>query len=144
MIVLDTNVVLEVIRRQPDARVVEWLDRQPKPDVYLTAVSVGELAYGVARLRQGRRRAAIADAVDDAVERLFAGRVLPYGTAAARRFGLLAAAGESAGRRVSAADGQIAAICLAHGARLATRNTRDFELSGLPLVDPWTEARRGG
>lgn len=139
MIVLDTNVVSEVIGARPDARVVEWLDAQTAGGVYLTAVTVGELAYGVARLPQGRRRDRIADAVDDLVGRYFRGRVLGYDVAAARHYGALCAAREAIGRPISVADAQIAAICLAHRAALATRNTKDFWDLGIELVDPWTD-----
>ncbi len=137
MIVLDTNVVAETFRPRPDAAVLGWLDRWPTTDVHLTSVTVGELMFGVARLAQGRRRDAIADRLAAVLDGAFAGRILPYDAAAARWFGVIAAARERRGTPIGAADAQIAAVCAARGATLATRNVRDFLDTGVELVDPW-------
>jgi predicted nucleic acid-binding protein len=138
VIVLDTNVVSELMRSRADARVVAWVDELPAGEVYLTAITTAELRYGVARLPEGSRRTDLADRVARMIEDDFAGRVLPFDDDAAAHFADVAAARERAGRRVTTADTQIAAICRSHGAELATRNTRDFVHTGVQLVDPWT------
>lgn len=135
MIVLDTNVLSEPLRARPDERVLAWLEEVEEP-VAITAVSVGELLVGAERLPDGRRRDELLLAVE-AVAAAFEDDVLPYDTAAARRFATMHVARRSAGRPLSTEDGMIAAICAGNGGRLATRNTRDFDGLGLVLVDPW-------
>jgi toxin FitB len=140
MIVLDTNVLSELMRRRPAARVVRWVDERDASGLAITAVTVAELLYGVARLAEGARKSELAAAVKALVREDFAGRVLPFDVAAASHYAELVAERERQGRPVSVSDGQIAAICRCHSARLATRNVRDFSDVGIALIDPWTPA----
>jgi predicted nucleic acid-binding protein len=135
VIVLDTNVVSEPLRRNPDAGVLDWLGR-PNDDFALTAVSVSELLTGVGILPIGRRRDALGGAVDNLIE-AFAGAVLAYDERAARAYAALKVRSRESGRPIGVEDGMIAAICIASGATLATRNLRDFEGFGVDLVNPW-------
>lgn len=137
MIVLDTNVVSEVIRPVPEVRVLRWLDGQVPGDLWITAITAGELVHGVARLPEGRRRDRIAAHVDEHLTVTLAGRVLTYDLTAARIQGTLLALRERSGQPLSIADAQIAAICRVHDATLATRNVRDFVGTGVDVVDPW-------
>ena len=137
MIVLDTNVLSELMRRRPSARVVRWVDEQDANALAITAVTVAELLYGVARLAEGARTAELAAAVHALVREDFAGRVLPFDVTAAAHYAELAAGRERQGRPVSVSDGQIAAICRCHGAALATRNIRDFDATAIQILDPW-------
>jgi len=141
MIVLDTNVLSELMRRRPTARVVRWVDEQDASGLAITAVTVAELLYGVARLADGARKTKLAAAVEALVREDFAGRVLPFDTAAAEHYADLAADRERQGRPVSVSDGQIAAICRCHGTRLATRNVHDFDATGITVLDPWAAVR---
>ena len=141
MIVLDTNVLSELMRRRPAARVVRWVDDQDAGALAITAVTVAELLYGVARLAAGARKATLAAAVDALVREDFSGRVLPFDVVAAARYAELIAGRERDGRPISVSDGQIAAICRCHGAALATRNVRDFDATGIAVLDPWNGAR---
>lgn len=138
MIVLDTNVISELMRRRPAPRVLSWVDEQDASMLAITAVTVAELLYGVARLADGARKVKLANAVDAFVEEDFAARVLPFDVAAARQYADVVAGRKQQGRPVSASDGQIAAICRCHGATLATRNVRDFDATGVGVLDPWT------
>jgi predicted nucleic acid-binding protein len=140
MIVLDTNVLSELMRRRPEARVVGWVDGQDASALAITAVTAAELLYGVARLASGARKTELAAAVEALVREDFAGRVLPFDGAAAEQYADLVAERDRCGRPISTADGQIAAICRCHDARLATRNVRDFSEVGVELVDPWAPA----
>lgn len=142
MIVLDTNVLSELMRDEPAARVERWVDDQDSGELAVTAVTVAELRYGIARLPRGARRSKLAESADALVDRGFAGRILAFDHAAADHYADLAADRDRAGRPIATPDAQIAAICRARGATLATRNTRDFEEAGIGLVDPWT-ARSG-
>lgn len=139
MIVLDTNVVSETMRPRPERAVLDWLDRQQPDQLWLTAVNVAELMFGVARLPAGARQLQLADAIAVLLDEDFAGRVLAFDVDAAAVYAELVAERERAGRAIAMADAQIAAICLRHGATLATRNTKDFEGAGVALVNPWSE-----
>jgi predicted nucleic acid-binding protein len=142
MLVLDTNVVSELMRLQPDGRVIAWLDGQPAADLHLTAVTVAELRYGVARLPDGSRRRALDAAVAAMIDEDLGGRVLPFDRAAAVDYGAVVVERERAGRPIGQADAQIAAICRVHSAILATRNLRDFDRTGVGVLDPWTAPPR--
>ncbi|WP_306233501.1 type II toxin-antitoxin system VapC family toxin [Agrococcus beijingensis] len=135
MIVLDTNVLSEPMRRRPDPGVIAWLSAHADRAA-ITAVSVAELQYGVQRLDAGRRRDALQGAIDR-MERAAADRLLAFDRAAARRWGSLRAERERLGRPMSLEDGMIAAICLVGEHDLATRNLADFEGLGITLHDPW-------
>ena len=140
MIVLDTHVLSELMRPVPSPQVLAWLDAQTPDTLWLTSVSVAELLFGIARLPDGARKQAFAQAALGMLEEDFANRVLNFDLEAASILANLAAASERAGRPMGLADGQIAAICLAHHASLATRNGRDFAQLGLQLINPWDVA----
>lgn len=137
MIILDTNALSELARPVPEPRVRAWYRGQDADNLFVTAVTVAEIGYGVARLPPGRRKSELELRLDVLVHRLFVDRVLPFDQAAAERYGGLVASRERSGRPIDTADAQIAAICLHHGASLATRNVRDFDELGLDVVDPW-------
>lgn len=138
MIVLDTNVISEVFRPDPEARVVRWLE-DLTGDVAITAVTLAELLAGVRRLPDGQRRSALVEQVDLALEPYRTTRaILPFDGAAAEQYADVLASRERAGRPIHTADAQIAAICRAHGATCATRNVKDFAGTGVDVVNPWT------
>jgi len=135
MIALDTNVISELMRAQPDQRVLDWLDGLPPGDVAVTSVTVAELLYGIARLPAGKKRTGVEKAIAKTLEDdIF---VLPFDDAAAVDYATLVAALELRGRRIGMADAMIAATCMAAGATLATRNLKDFAGLGIALHDPW-------
>jgi toxin FitB len=138
VIVLDTNVVSELIRHVPDVGVIQWVDRIPADEVFLTAVTAAELRHGVARLPDGRRKHELAAKVEKLLTDRFEGRVLPFDCDAAMPYAQIAAARERAGRPISMPDAQIAAICRSCGADLATRNVKDFVDTGVYVDNPWT------
>ncbi|GEL45753.1 type II toxin-antitoxin system VapC family toxin [Cellulomonas hominis] len=137
MIVLDTNVISEIFRPDPEARVVTWLEGLTG-DVAITAVTLAELLAGLHRLPEGQRRTALVEQVDLALEPYRATRaILPFDAAAAGQYAEVLAVRERAGRPIHTADAQIAAICRAHGATCATRNVKDFDGTGIDVVNPW-------
>lgn len=140
MIILDTNVLSELIRGVPDPAVLAWLDALPGAEVSTTAITAAELLYGVARLPEGRRRTALTEAVRAMLAEDFAGRVEPFDGVAATHYAAVVTGRERLGRPIDAADAQIAAICRARSAVLATRNTKDFAETGVELINPWREA----
>jgi predicted nucleic acid-binding protein len=137
MIVLDTNVVSELLRPSPAKEVEAWLSAQNGAEVYFTAVGEAELRHGVAILPAGKRRTALAKAIEGILEEDFRDRILPFDRAAACAYAAIAAKRRAAGRPISQFDCQIAAIASAHGASVATRNTGDYEDCGIDLIDPW-------
>ena len=142
MIVLDSNVLSELMRPAPDRAVVDWLDGIEAGLVFTTAITVAEILYGIERLPEGKRRHGFAEQAGALFDDELAGRILPFDEAAAVHYARHVAARESAGRPIGQPDGQIAAICLEHGASLATRNVDDFALLPLDLLDPWVDAVR--
>lgn len=137
MIVLDTNVLSELMRPEPDARVVDWLDRQDAFSVTISSITVAEILYGIERLPNGRRKRDFAAMAAAMFEEDFAGRILSFDSGAALHYAEQVAASECAGRQVHMADAQIAAICIQHGAVLATRNLKDFETLAVETINPW-------
>ena len=138
MIVLDTNVVSELMRLTPDPAVMRWFSRQNSAGLHLTTVSEAELRAGAAFLPAGQRRDRLAAEIDAVIAEDFAGRVLPFDSAAARAYAAIAASRRSLGRPILEADCQIAAIAHARDAAVATRNARDFTQCGITVTDPWT------
>jgi predicted nucleic acid-binding protein len=140
VIILDTNVLSELIRPEPDARVAAWVARQHRAELCTTAISEAELAYGLALLPKGRRREALAQAVARLLGEGLGGRVLPFDRTAAATYGPFTARRRSTGRPVTTADAQIAAIAAARSAALlARRDTGGLEGCGVALVNPWRD-----
>lgn len=138
MIVLDTNVVSEVLKPQPEPRVVAWLESLTD-DVAITAVTLAELLAGLRRLPDGQRREDLTSRVEGAIRPyLDAGEVFAFDAAAAPRYADILAAREQAGMPIATGDAQIAAICRSRDALCATRNVRDFMHAGVALINPWT------
>lgn len=137
-LVLDTNVISEPLRPQPEPRVVEFL-RDVSPRTFLTTVTLAELFLGAHLLENGRRKTTLLRNID-AVRQAFASRTLAFTSTAAEHYGSSIAGLRSVGRAMGVADAYIAAICVTNGAALVTRNTRDFEhYPELQLVSPWDE-----
>jgi hypothetical protein len=137
MIILDTNVISALMRQNANPIVVEWLDSQPPESIWITAVTVFEVHFGVELLARGRRRRQLEDAFARALDDDFEGRILPFERSAARVAALIAARQRQGGRSIEIRDAQIAGIVAARRATLATRNTRHFADLGIALIDPW-------
>lgn len=136
MIVLDTNVISELQGRLHSDRILSWLDGFAAETVFLTTITVGEIRFGLELLADGKRKTTLI-AEFEAIEAEFSGRVLGFSGDAAHRYGMISARRQKLGRRMETKDAMIAAICIAHGATLATRNTKDFEGLDLRLINPF-------
>jgi predicted nucleic acid-binding protein len=137
MIVLDTNVISETMRRVPKAAVVEWLDSQPANDLFLCTPVLAEIYYGVARLDESMRKSNLLRSYRQIVAEVFEGRILPFDAPAAEAYGELVAELESDGNPITVIDAMIAAIAQSNAATLATRNTAHFTKTGVTLVNPF-------
>jgi predicted nucleic acid-binding protein len=137
MILLDTNVVSEPLRHAPEIRVIEWIDAQPLETLFLSAITVAELRAGVALLPAGKQREGLQENLEKRVLPLFIGRVLPFDLACTRAYAELMAKARAAGLAVAAADSYIAAIAVAYGFAVATRDASPFEAAGAAVINPW-------
>jgi predicted nucleic acid-binding protein len=137
VIILDTNVVSEPMKPDGDRAVQAWLDEQIAETLYLTSISLSELLLGVEVLPDGKRKAGLAAALSDLLVMLFGARVLPFDQQAATKYAASVSRARAAGRAISMADGQIAAIAAVHGFTVATRDTAPFVAAGVPVVNPW-------
>lgn len=137
MILLDTNVLSELTRPAPEPAVEQWLTLQPAASVFISAVTEAELRYGVALMPASKRRTALAAEIEGMLREDFGDRILPFDSAAAVAFAEIATKRRLAGRPISQADAQIAAIAHSRGAALATRNVTDFEGCGVVVINPW-------
>jgi predicted nucleic acid-binding protein len=142
MILLDTNVVSEAIKPEPHPSVMAWLDAQAAETLFISSITVAELLFGIGALPGGKRKDMLAARIDGLLGQ-FVGRVVHFGTPAARRYADLAVKARAAGKGFPTPgfptpDGYIAAIAAAHGFAVASRDTSAFNAAGLAVIDPWT------
>ncbi len=140
MIVLDTNVVSEPLKPNPDVEVMRWLAAQTPETLYITSITIAEMLTGVAKMPAGRRRDGLRAALHGQVFPLFAGRVLNFDAKSADAFSKVVVDANAAGNDIAFPDAAIAAISLASGFQLATRNVRDFRGTQIAIVNPWASA----
>ncbi len=134
---LDTNVLSELLRAQPEPAVLAWFAAQAPDSLFVSAVTQAEMLLGARLLPAGRRRQQLQQALDSMFRDDFGARVLPFDSVAANHFARVVQVRRSAGRPISQFDAQIAAIALSHDCGLATRNVADFEGLSLVLDNPW-------
>jgi predicted nucleic acid-binding protein len=137
MILLDTNVISELIRAQPNPAVVAYLDALAPEIIFTAAVCEAEIRYGLARMPVGRKRDELIARISVFFETGFQDQVLVFDRACAALYGEIRHTREAAGRPIEVEDAMIAATAQAYGAGIATRNTKDFLDCGVPLIDPW-------
>ncbi|NHZ72311.1 MAG: PIN domain-containing protein [Aquificales bacterium] len=137
MILLDTNVLSELMKSKPDKRVISWLDEQLADTIFISAITRAEIESGIALLPKGQRKQKIETAAQNMFA-IFSNRCLTFGEMAAIQYGQLVAKRTRKGRPITVEDAQIAAIALAGGLQLATRNVKDFEeIPDLIVINPW-------
>jgi predicted nucleic acid-binding protein len=137
VILLDTNVISEPQRREPDARVLDWMDAQALETLYLSAITVAELRAGIALMPTGKRRDGLHENLEKRLLPMFANRVLPFDMACTTAYAELLAKSRTAGLALETADAFIAAVAMAHGFSVATRDTSPFKAAGLNVINPW-------
>ena len=136
MIVLDTNVVSEAMRPSPDTAVAAWLNDQAAETLYLSSVSLAELLFGIGALPAGKRKTSLVSTLESLLG-LFQGRILSFDTEAARHYAQVATRARAAGKGLPLPDGYIAAIAVANGFAVATRDIGPYEAAGVSVVNPW-------
>ena len=138
IIILDTNVVSETKRPVPNPVVVQWVAENARANLFITAVTEAELRYGLAIMPAGQRREALTRETEDMLRKDFAGKILPFDSAAAQVYPEIAVSRRRAGRPIKQHDCQIAAIARVHNATVATRNVTDFSDCDVELINPWS------
>ncbi len=138
MILLDTNVISETWKLVPDRQMVAWLDAQAVETLYLSAITVAELRFGIAAMPPGKRQAMFRDRLEGQVLLLFGGRILPFDLASSQAYCELMVRARLSGRAIGHSDGYIAAMAAANRLAVATRDTSPFEAAGLRVINPWT------
>ena len=136
MILLDTNVVSEAMKPEPAPAVRAWLDAQVAETLFISSITVAELMFGIGALPKGRRKDRLTAVLNSVLE-LFADRILPFNTSAARRYADLTVRARAAGKGFPTPEGYIAAIAAAHDFAVASRDTSAFTAVGLAVIDPW-------
>lgn len=139
MIVLDTNVVSEAMKPEPDAAVKSWLNDQAVETLYLSSVTLAELLFGIRALPAGKRKKPLDRALSELLD-LFKGRVLPFDTDAASHYADLAVMAKNGGCGFPTPDGYIAAVAASRGFIVASRDTAPYEAAGVTVINPWQSA----
>lgn len=137
MILLDTNVISEPWKPVPEPRVLAWIDEQAIETLFLSAVTVAELRFGIEAMPAGRRRSVLHERLEQEVLPLFEGRVLSFDLAASQAYAELMVRARSEGRAIGKADGYIAAIAASRGYAVASRDVSPFEAAGVRVLNPW-------
>ena len=140
MFFLDTNVVSEIMRELPDASVMTWMNKRQPDEVFIPSIVEAEVWVGIAFMPEGKRRSGITAQAALIFDFLFADRVIPFGSDAARAFASIMANRRRSGRPMSYSDCQNAAMARSHPAVVVTRNVRDFEGCGVEIINPWIDS----
>jgi len=138
MILLDTNVISEPWKQVPDKAVVVWLDAQAVETLFLSAITVAELRFGIAAMPSGKRQSILRDRLEGEVLPYFSERILPFNLVTTQYYSELMARARSSGKAIGTADGYIAATAAANRLAVATRDSSPFEAAGLKVIDPWS------
>jgi len=144
MIILDTNVIAELMREEPDANVASWIQQVATKNLALTVIAIAEILRGIERIQKGKRRQRLEHSFKEFIQKGFRGRLFPFDEEAAYLYGGLAACREKVGLSVDPVDLMIAAIAKHLQASIATRNIKDFEGCGLTLINPWQPLATNG
>lgn len=137
MILIDTNVISELWKVEPNPDVLAWIDAQAVETLYLSAVTVAELRFGLATMPQGKRRTIYQERLEKEVLPTFTGRVLSFDLDASQAYADLMARAKAEGKAIGKADGYVAATASVYGLMVATRDISPFEAAGLKIVNPW-------
>jgi toxin FitB len=144
MIVLDTNVLSAMMRPDLNSAIISWLDQQDRDALRMTVISLHEIAYGLSMMPDGKRKDALSRTFDELQQGDIGIRMLLLPPVAATRAAIARAAAQKAAGDCDVPDALIAGIALAHGASVATRNVKDFQYFGVPLIDPWSGVSKSG
>ena len=133
---LDTNVISELTHPKPDEKVVEWLSSKANSELYIPSPVFGELEKGCSKMEEGRRKIALAGFIEK-LYISYRANIVDFDCRVSRFWGRMVGTLSSVGKTLPVIDSMIAAMALVHGMTVVTRNTRDFEITGVPLCNPF-------
>lgn len=136
---LDTNVISELIRSNPDPKVTKWIDATNEELLFLSVLTLGEIRKGIVLLPRSARRSALEAWLRSDLPLRFSGRILDIDEEVADRWGQLSGMTSARGANVAVIDGLLAATAMHHDLALVTRNTKDLAQTGVSLFNPWTD-----
>lgn len=136
---LDTNVISELVKPRPPAKVTAWIETTDESLLYLSVLTLGEIQRGIASLPQSRRRATLEAWLNKELRARFDGRILLIDPEVADRWGLLTAAARNNGIVLPVIDGLLAATALEHNLTLVTRDTGHIPSMGVAVFNPWQD-----
>lgn len=134
---VDTMVLSELAKAEPDHRVIRWFTSRAERSLFVSVLTVGEIAKGIEGLAEGKRRRELESWLAHELRPRFEGRILPVDSDVAELWGRLSAERRAAGHPLPVIDGLLAATARHHRLTLVTRNMKDFENLGVVLEDPW-------
>ncbi|MFZ5776380.1 MAG: type II toxin-antitoxin system VapC family toxin [Thermodesulfobacteriota bacterium] len=134
---LDTCVLSELVKKIPNPKVVQWVSEADESRLFIAALTIGEIHKGIERLPKGKKKERLHAWVNGDLQERFRGRIIDFDLQAATVWGTIQARSELQGKPLPSIDGLIAAMALAHGLTVVTRNTADMEASGVALFNPW-------
>lgn len=137
MILLHTNLVSEPWKPRPDPHAVAWIDAQAVETLFLSAVTLAALRFGIAAMPAGKRRKVLHERLEGDLLAVFAGRILPFDLEASRAYADLMSKAKIAGQAINMADAYTAAIAAARGLSVASRDVAPFQAAGVPIINPW-------
>lgn len=137
MIILDTNVISELMRPHPESRVINWIDQQDTATLFITAITLAEIHYGIQVLPRSQKRDYLENAFNKMISELFKNSILVFDESSSIFYGRMMSKRRALGQPLSILDGQIAAISRAKQMHLATRNIKYFQHCEINLIDPW-------
>lgn len=138
MILLDTNVISEPWKPVPDEAVIAWLDAQAVETLFISAITIAELRFGIAAMPSGRRQTILRDRLEGEVLPHFSGRILSFDLTTSQFYSELMARARASGKAIGTADGYIAATAAANGLTISTRDASPFEAAGVKVINPWS------
>lgn len=135
---LDTNVLSEMRRPKPNADVLRFISERPLDQLYTSVATFAEIRFGIERLTDVARRAALHEWLEHIVRPMFEGRLLEIDEEIMLRWRLILDDGRKRGHTFSQPDLLIAATALHHGLTVVTRDTREYAMANVPVLNPWT------
>ena len=137
--ILDTCVVSELTKQKPEKSLLNWIKQKDEIDFYLSALTIGELYKGISKLEESKKKQALTQWVESDLTKRFENRILPVSNSVAKKWGEIQGKAEQEGNKMPVIDSLIAATGLVHDFQVVTRNTKDMEISGVKVFNPWKQ-----
>jgi len=136
---IDTNALSELTKIKGDSKVIQWFNETPDYELFLSVLTIAEIRKGIEKLKDSSKKDVLTTWLQTELDERFKNRILSFGISEAMIWGKLTARMENKGIKLPIIDSMIAAIALSKNAILVTRNTKDFEATGVKLLNPWLE-----